>query len=83
MPPKVNNPQWEELGLDPFERQLRHEIGAVVDPARLDGVVTAIDELHSSGRSWSATLAERRDATIYNVGHSAEAAAIWLAAAVS
>ena len=83
MPAKVNNQAWEELGLDPIERQLRHEIGAVVDPVRLDGLVPAIDELQSSGPSWSATLAERRDATIYNVGHSAEAAAAWLAAAVS
>ncbi|MGI9601473.1 MAG: CDP-glycerol glycerophosphotransferase family protein [Acidimicrobiales bacterium] len=82
-PAKVNNPAWSELDIEPIERQLRPEIGAVVDPADLDRLVPAIDDLTSSTDQWAADLVERRDAAVYNVGHSAEAAAAWLAAAIS
>ncbi|MDH4170373.1 MAG: CDP-glycerol glycerophosphotransferase family protein [Acidimicrobiia bacterium] len=81
-PAKVNNPHWADLGIDPIERQLRPQIGRVIDPAGLEALVPALDDLQASVADWKAALTERRDATIYNVGHSAEAAATWLAAAV-
>lgn len=36
VPRKVNNPAYEELGLEPFESALRPAVGQVVAPERLD-----------------------------------------------
>ena len=45
VPPRVRNPDYEELGIDPIERFIRSEIGAVVSPDDLQEVPLRVEAL--------------------------------------
>ena len=46
---KVNNPEYERLGIEPFEATIREQVGRVVAPDRLDQVPALVDELVGGG----------------------------------
>ncbi len=81
VPTKINNPNFGDIDIVPIEVQLRHELGQVVDPADIGSVPDRIADLTANPDAFAARAAEVRDASVYNVGSSAEAAASWLAAA--
>lgn len=78
-PLKINNPNYLHLGIEPIEVQLRHIVGEVVppdDPARL---VSTAWRLLARAPEFTGPIREARDATVYNLGRSAEVAAAYLA----
>jgi YidC/Oxa1 family membrane protein insertase len=79
-PPKRMNPEWEAIGLPAFEEQMRGQIGAVIseDDIELAPQHVASLLLASSAGETSKRL---RAKLVYNVGHSAIAAADYLASA--
>ncbi len=77
---KVNNPDYEELGIEPFEAAVRERIGAVIpadDPA---AAVGAVHRIVSEAGEWQARLRAEREAAIFNVGRSGAVAAALIAA---
>ena len=74
-PRKVNNPEYDRLGLVPIEESLRREIGAVVEPGDLASALPAIDALCAQPEAYRERLRETRRSTVYNVGRSAPVAA--------
>lgn len=82
VPRKVNNPDWESLGLEPLEAVIREDLGRVVAPDALDEMPAAIEALLADAADYPEHLAELRDEVIYNVGTSGEAAARVLAGLV-
>lgn len=77
---KVNNPDYDELGIEPFEAAVRERVGAVVaadDPA---AAVSAVHRIASEAGEWQVRLRAERDAAIFNVGRSGAVAAAVIAA---
>ena len=72
-PRKVNNPRYQEIGLEPFEVLIRNKVGALLSRSELEGAPDAIEQLV---RRHSGThIAGVRDASVFNVGGSASAGA--------
>ena len=74
-PPKINNPEYEKLGIPPTEIALRVELGLIVG---LDGL-ERVPEIASNLLECRAQFQERirtcRDRHVFNLGRSAEAIA--------
>ena len=77
---KVNNPEYERLGIEPFEAVIREEIGRVVSPDRLDQVPGLVDELVRGGSEFGDAIRDTREKNIFNVGTSGQVAAALIAA---
>ena len=71
MPRKVNNPEYERLGIVPIEDSIRTEVGELVRPDDLDAVMPAIERLCLRRGEVQARLREARERNVYNVGRSA------------
>ena len=79
VPARVRNPAWRELGLDPLEASIRTEIGALVDPSRLDEVPGVVEKLLADPETFRARAAALRARAVFNPGHSAQVAAAEIA----
>jgi len=79
VPARVRNPDWRALGLEPLEASIRTEIGALVDPARLDEAPGLIDKLLADPERFRAKAASLRAQSVFNLGRSAEIAAAEIA----
>ncbi len=80
VPRKVNNPEYERLGIEPFEAGIREQIGRVVAPDRLEQVPGLVDELVHGGSSYGDAIRNTREKNVFNVGASGEVAAALIAA---
>jgi hypothetical protein len=75
VPRNVNNPGYEELGIEPFEASVREQIGKVVAPASPEQIGTAVAELVGDRDGWIDSIRAAREENIYNVGRSGAVAA--------
>lgn len=78
-PKKVNNPEWEKLGIVSLEERVREEIGAVLDPSAPENVIGLIEKLCADPGAFRTRLKQARDAHVYNVGRSAAVGASHIA----
>ena len=70
-PPKVNNPAYEAVGLEPLEAKIRSEIGRVIPLGCLADVPAALQELARTGPSLQTAIRAARSQWVYNPGNSA------------
>ena len=70
VPPKVQNPGYAELGIQPVELALRPELGETLSREDLDAVPDAVARLCSDPSGWQAKLAELRDRHVFAFGRS-------------
>jgi YidC/Oxa1 family membrane protein insertase len=75
VPPRERNLDWRELGLEPLEASIRTEIGALLDPARLDDAPGLVDKLLADPKRFRENAAALRNRVVFNPGRSAEVAA--------
>jgi len=75
VPRKINNPGYEELGIEPFEATVREQIGKVVAPGDAEQIAGAVAELVGDRDGWIDSIRAAREANIYNVGRSGAVAA--------
>ena len=75
--PKINNPEYMKLGIEPLEFALRDQIGIRVDPRNMAGLAERIRDLLYDESRCSA-IAEIRSRYIANFGRSGEVAAQYL-----
>ena len=78
VPPKINNPEYEDLGLAPIEVTARHEIGKVLAPARVDEVVAAAGQLIAESDLYAASIRRSRSRNVYNIGESGKRGAEYI-----
>jgi hypothetical protein len=78
VPRKINNPEYEDLGLAPIEVTARHEIGKVLAPARIDEVVAAAGQLIAESDLYAATIRRSRSRNVYNIGESGKRGAEYI-----
>ena len=75
MPRKVNNPDYQALGIDPLEVTIRSRIGKIFDPKDFSGLPAAITEMKRNAAAIVETIRGERSRWIYNLGDSAGVAA--------
>ncbi len=75
LPPKANNPDWQEFGTVPFEDRMRPELGTVVEPNNPAAAVQAVKDLLADPMGYRERIIEIRSNAIYNFGTSAKAGA--------
>ena len=83
VPRKVNNWEYERIGIDPIEVKLRSEIGAIVTLERLRDVPHLVEELCADTSTWKGRIQELRTQWVYNVGNSGDAGANYIANLIS
>ena len=70
-PPKINNPDYDKITVEPLEFSLRDQVGIRVKPKEIEGLAEKIRALLGDG-SFSGRIAEIRDKYIANFGRSGE-----------
>ena len=65
VPPKVENPNWRRLGLEPVEMALRESVGLVAAP-EVDAVVGGVKRLLAEAPAWTARIRAVRDEHLYH-----------------
>jgi YidC/Oxa1 family membrane protein insertase len=73
-PMKINNPDWEQVGIEPTDISLRNQIGRSVDPHDLSNLVPIVDDMIQNPDRWREQIRQIRQGFIYNLGHGGEAA---------
>ena len=71
-PMKVNNPEYEKLGIEPLEIALRDQVGIRLDPGRLEGAWEKTAELFERQKDYQERNIRLRNQYIANYGRSGE-----------
>jgi len=69
-PPKVRNPKYRELDIEPIESYLRDKIGVVVSPGELGRIPSVIQGLMADRELYRSTIPRLRSGYIFNFGRS-------------
>ena len=75
VPPRVRNPNYPELGIEPMEMRIRRELGTILPLDRLADAPQYVADLLRGGAEFRAQCAARREAWTFNFGRSVEAGA--------
>jgi YidC/Oxa1 family membrane protein insertase len=75
VPPRIRNPNYVELGLEPMEMRIRRELGAVLPLDRVGEAPGYVAELLRDPADLRKRNAERREARVFNFGRSVEVGA--------
>ena len=75
VPPRVRNPKYEELGLEPMEMRIRRELGAILPLDRVAEAPGYVAKLVSGGPEFRERCVGLREAWTFNFGRSVEAGA--------
>ena len=70
IPPKVRNPNWKEIKLEPLEISIREKVGRVVCPSKLDELPSSISQLLNEDQLSSSLIKSLREEFIYNLSRS-------------
>lgn len=76
--PKISNPKYEELGIEPIEFHLRNKIGIEVSPNELNRIPGIIQSLITNKRQYGTTMQKLRDKYIFNFGNSSKVGADYI-----
>ncbi len=74
VPKKINNPNYENLGITPFEVSIRHEIGEVVSLDEISRIGELAIKLLENSATNKKKIQEIRTKSIFNIGTSNESA---------
>jgi YidC/Oxa1 family membrane protein insertase len=75
VPPRVRNPNYTELGLEPMEMRIRRELGAVLPLDRVGEAPRYVAELIGGAAERRARNATLREEWVFNFGRSVEVGA--------
>ena len=75
VPPRVRNPKYAELGLEPMEMRIRRELGAILPLDRLGEAPRYVAELLGDAEAFRKRSVALREEWAFNFGHSVEAGA--------
>ena len=77
-PMKVMNPDYRDIGLEPFDLVIRNQIGIALQPKETDQIADAIERLLHEPVFSKESIANLRDKSLYNVGRAASVGADYL-----
>ena len=70
LPPRVRNPKWQDLGIEPFESWIREKVGKVVSPDDINGISEKINEVVSQKSQIMTEIKSIREQWVYNLGET-------------
>lgn len=76
---KINNQAWQQIDAPSFEDVIRYEIGSVVELGSVAGLPSVIEQVCGDSTQRIERVLRAREKWIFNVGHSAEVAADYIA----
>lgn len=77
-PMKVMNPDYEEIGVTPFDIEIRNQMGISLELNELEDINNVVEQLLHEDDYSKARMKEMRDKYLYNVSHSAEVGAKYM-----
>lgn len=77
-PLKVINPDYEEIGIEPFDITIRDQIGISVDTDKLDTIKDAVDSLLNNEIYSKEAISKIRSQYLFNIGNSGEVGARYI-----
>lgn len=78
VPPKVKNPRFKEVGIQPLELALRPKVGVIISPDILRTVPKVLEELIASKDSFQKTIIELRNKHVFAFGESSKIGAQYI-----
>lgn len=69
LPRRIRNPEWQELGMEPFESAIRTQVGEIISPERLEHAPAAIRRLLAGRQAFAGRMRELREQAVFNLGH--------------
>lgn len=79
VPRRIRNPNYQELGIEPIEAFIRDQVGKIISPQQLDQAPSMIEELLQDPEQMKQQIRDIRSQWVFNLGHSARAAAVAIA----
>lgn len=76
--PKINNPEYVKLEIEPLEFSLRDKVGIRVAPDAMDGLSDKLTELIKNGAEYEQKILDIRNTYIANFGSSGEIGAKYI-----
>lgn len=76
--PKINNPEYKRLGIEPLEFSLRSEVGVRVNPADMQGLNEKIQDLLANQTQYAEHIHDIREKYIANFGTSGQVGARYI-----
>ena len=70
VPPRIRNPNWRDLGIEPVEITIREQLGEIVVPDRLDEAPAAIERLLAAPERFRDNMRRLRETMVFKLGHS-------------
>lgn len=77
-PMKVMNPDYEEIGVTPFDIEIRNQMGISLELNELEDINNVVEQLLHEDDYSKVRMREMRDKYLYNVSHSAEVGAKYM-----
>lgn len=77
-PMKVMNPDWEEIGVTPFDIEVRDQMGISVELDQLDSVDKVVETLLYKEDYSRENMRKMREKYLYNISRSAEVGAEYI-----
>ena len=79
---KVINKDWQELGIEPVDLELRDQIGVSLDPAEAATAGTVVERMLAEQGDWRDGIERIRSGFLFNLGHGAETAGEYLLSSI-
>ena len=70
IPPRVRNPNWNEIQSEPLEMSIREKVGSIISPSKLEELPMTIDQLLNNDQTFSDQIKSLREEFVYNLGDS-------------
>lgn len=77
-PMKVMNPDWEEIGVVPFDIEVRDKMGISIELDQLDSIDKAVESLLEKDEYSKENMRMMREKYLYNISRSAEVGAEYI-----
>ncbi len=77
-PVRVDNPLWEQVGIEPLENAYRKKIGVCLEPSRVKELPVVLQSLIPCKAKWRSELIALRSETIANWGGAARIGAEYI-----
>jgi len=77
-PPKIHNPQYQELGIEPIEASLRDRIGIIVSLKDIGDIPSVIQNSLRDRVIWKDRLSMLRSEYVFNFGGASEIGAAYI-----
>ena len=77
-PMKIMNPDYENLGIEPFNIWARNEIGEVVELDKINEISNTVSKMFENSKKYENNITKMLDEYVYNIGKSSEVGANYI-----